>query len=415
MRDAELPPRFRVYDLRDAEGGTMSRRILMFLAQFLPVVGGAERQARLLTSALIARGLTVEIMTLQLDPRWPIREELPGGIVVHRIPYIDLNRSRPRAKNLGLGVITVFLNFVRISAALRRRAACFDVLHAHNGQSPLTAWAIRCARRHEIGTVLKVANIGEWFDLRILRKHRVWGKPAVRWLVQYTDRWQAISRRVAEELTAATVANERIVQIPNGVQVPLEAARIPSLASRFLYLGRLAFTAPRDVTGLISAFESIGRRHPAVELALVGGGDRLEEMRTVFAASPLRERIYSPGEQDPDQWLCWAHCLVQPSFSEGMSNALLEGMARGLACVAYDIPPNREVLADGGAGVLVPVGDRDGLASALQEMARSVALAQRFGANARERVVTTYEIGLVAERLAGIYATLMPDVATPKT
>jgi glycosyltransferase involved in cell wall biosynthesis len=99
--------------------------------------------------------------------------------------------------------------------------------------------------------------------------------------------------------------------------------------------------------------------------------------------------------------------MVQPSFFEGMSNALLEGMAAGLACVAYDIPPNRETLGDGAAGILVPVGDHPGLAAVLSDLASIDGLAETWGRRAHERAETTYDIQKIALRTIAVYEQLL--------
>jgi glycosyltransferase involved in cell wall biosynthesis len=174
-------------------------------------------------------------------------------------------------------------------------------------------------------------------------------------------------------------------------------------ARRFLYLGRLSDNARRDVPTLITAFEKIAARHADAELALVGGGDRLEDTREAARRSGARERISLPGFADPEKWFAWADCFVLPSTREGLSNALLEAMAEGLPCIANDIPPNREVLRDGDAGVLVPVGDAAALEAAMERMITDGDHAARFAERAIRRVEETYSIRAVADRYALLY------------
>lgn len=378
----------------------------MFVPQFFPVVGGAERQAELLTATLVSLGVSAEVLTAQLELGWPTFEIRPGNVVVRRIPYFDLNRRCPRARSLGLGQLAMCLNAVRTASSIRRLASRFEVLHAHNAQSPLTAWVVRYAHRLGLRTVVKVVNSGDWFDLKVLRRHRLWGGRSVRWLKESTDCWVAISLAVADDLRSWGVSGERIVHLPNGVAVRAAQPELPDIAGRVLYLGRISTTAPRDVSGLLHAFELAAKDNPHLELALVGGGNRLDSIRVAALASPARERIHVLGEEPPSSWLRWAHCLVQPSFSEGMSNALLEAMASGLACVAYDIPPNREALSGGEAGLLVPVRDHSALAGALHRMASVRGLARDFGRRARERAERVYDIEKIARRAIEIYGSI---------
>jgi glycosyltransferase involved in cell wall biosynthesis len=218
------------------------------------------------------------------------------------------------------------------------------------------------------------------------------------------DRWIAISAAVEDEMRAAGIPPDRIVRVPNGVVLPEAARQLPDRAVNFLHLGRLDHAAPRDFEGLIACFSEVARDRP-LELAIVGGGDRLHELRSLAAGSPAASRIQIPGFGDGEAWRSWAHVLVQPSYFEGMSNALLEAMACGLACIAYDIAPNREALADGEAGLLVPPGDRAALARAIHRVATEPGLARDLGARARLRA-GAYDIDHIAATLERVYVEL---------
>ena len=69
---------------------------------------------------------------------------------------------------------------------------------------------------------------------------------------------------------------------------------------------------------------------------------------------------------------------------EGMPNAMLEAMALGLPVVATDCPPGgpRMVITDGENGLLVPVGDENALAAAINRLIEDPQLADRLGRNA---------------------------------
>jgi glycosyltransferase involved in cell wall biosynthesis len=183
--------------------------------------------------------------------------------------------------------------------------------------------------------------------------------------------------------------------------------RATKRVTAFLYMGRLSANTGRDVPALVRAFDRLATTHPDVELAIVGGGGLLEETRRLAGTCAARDRIHLPGFDRPGKWLAWADCFVLPSRREGLSNALLEAMAAGLPCIANDIPPNREVLDDGQAGVLVPVEDCDALEAAMREMAEDDGMARRFGLKAKERAERCYSIRAVADRYAQLYESLL--------
>jgi len=72
-----------------------------------------------------------------------------------------------------------------------------------------------------------------------------------------------------------------------------------------------------------------------------------------------------------------------PSLHEGCPNALLEAMASGHVCIAYDIPAVREILS--GSGILVPPGDAHGILDQLERLLDCEDSAKRWIEAAHQR------------------------------
>jgi len=159
---------------------------------------------------------------------------------------------------------------------------------------------------------------------------------------------------------------------------------------------------------LLRAFDRLAMEFPESQLKLVGGGEREGEIRSLLEsllhASSRTELI---GFSDPKSWLEWADALIHPSLAEGMSNTLLEGMAHGVACIANDIPPNREVLGDGKAGILVPVGDVDALAQAMRRLATVPGECEQWRQRGRKRAEEVYSIDRITDEYLQLYAGLL--------
>lgn len=382
----------------------MTRAVLMFCPQFRPIVGGAERQAEKLAKALVKRGLRVVVLTPRLVNDTLGREE-DSGLVIHRFPIFDLCKRLPGMRGLGpLNLLSIRKQTMR---AVSNHLDGVDVVHTHIA-SPMTAFAMQAARKRGVPSLCKVAVSGQKTDLGELCRIGLGGARLAQAMIRQLNYWVATTQAVRRSLLDWGVAPDRIAMIPNGVDLDGDsvASQKCDVARRFLYLGRLSTNSQRDVPTLVRAFDRVADQIPDAELAVVGDGDLYEETAALVAQFRNRQRIQMPGQQKPEPWLQWADCFVLPSRYEGLSNALLEAMAYRLPCIANDIPPNREVLDDGKAGILVPVGDEDRLFHEMLRVATEAGVAEAVGKSALRRVEERYSIAAVADQYIDLYEQL---------
>jgi mannosyltransferase len=86
---------------------------------------------------------------------------------------------------------------------------------------------------------------------------------------------------------------------------------------------------------------------------------------------------------------------------------LIEAMAAGAALVAARAGAAELVVEDGVTGVLVPTGDADALAAALEPLMRGVASANAMGVRARQRVEEKFSLDVEAAEIAAVYRCLI--------
>lgn len=383
----------------------MPRSVLMFCSQFRPVVGGAERQAEKLSIALAAQGCRVKILTPRLDSS-SASIEMAEGVEIERFPLFDLKEKFPKLR--GAGPLNLLLLKAQISKIIKKEVRNFDVVHTHIA-SPLTAFAMEAAIDLGKPVLCKVAMTGTEDDLDRVRSIGLGGKRIANRLKKMMTRWVATTAAVEEGLLAQGVTAKRISRIPNGVELSAPSDHSPAEPARFLYLGRLSTDAQRDVPTLIKAFDRLVEQFSDIELAIIGSGNLFESTKTMAETAVHSARIKMPGEQPPEAWLLWANCYVQPSRKEGLSNALLEAMSNGLACIANDIPPNREVLDHGAAGLLTKVEDVDDLYNKMHSLASDEKQRKYWGQLAQTRVAEVYSIDNVANRYIRLYEELLNE------
>ena len=146
----------------------------------------------------------------------------------------------------------------------------------------------------------------------------------------------------------------------------------------------------------------------AAYLVVVGDGPLRPAVTEAVRRSPAPERItvtgFVPHSAVP-QILASLDLLALPSVYEEMGSVLVEAMATGLPVVASRVGGIPDVVEDGVTGVLVPAGDVDALAAALDELVADPDRRRRLSTAAGERAAR-YSWPTLARRTAELYAGL---------
>jgi L-malate glycosyltransferase len=380
-------------------------RVVMIVRLFAPWVGGMERQALLLARALERSGAaSIRIVT----GRWfrgTARDEVVEGIAVHRNHALWGMSGVRGGPTLG-----GYFFILTLIAHLWRTRRTYDVIHVHGLSYHAFASAI-ASKLTGRPLIVKLANAGPGSDLAKMREGRhlrgtSWMLP----IVLHRARFVALNRLIAEELLEAGLTEERVVMIPNGVEVVPTGSPVRSGghdgALRILYVGRLH--AQKSLETLLAAMSmlDLGPDRPPAILDLVGEGPERSALEKRATELGLDERVVFHGERlDVSEFHAQADVFVLPSMAEGVSNALLEAMAAGLPAVVSDIPGNAQVLAEGG-GLLFPAGDGRALAENLRRVLSNDEFRTEVGLAAR-RAAGRYTIDDVASRYRDLYEALV--------
>jgi glycosyltransferase involved in cell wall biosynthesis len=97
---------------------------------------------------------------------------------------------------------------------------------------------------------------------------------------------------------------------------------------------------------------------------------------------------------------------VLTSDSESLSNVILEAMAAGVPVVAYQVGGNAELVNEE-RGVLVPAGDEEGFAAAVERLLASHSMRLQLGRNGRKFAQENFSLERVLARYEACYQTLL--------
>ncbi|WP_291356972.1 glycosyltransferase [Desulfovibrio sp.] len=210
--------------------------------------------------------------------------------------------------------------------------------------------------------------------------------------------------------------------IPNAVKLPGRAADpagAPGARKTLLWLGRL-HEPLKQCRMAVDAFALIAQKFPDWDLHIVGDGPDGPLIRAhakqVAGRHNLEGRIQFLGESgDVPAHFTSAQAYCFSSRTEGMPNALLEGMAAGLPCVAFaGCPGVADIITHGKNGLLAQAMDASSLAGQLERLLADAPLRERLGAAARESMARFSETavfdaweGMLREAAAQKGATVM--------
>ena len=139
---------------------------------------------------------------------------------------------------------------------------------------------------------------------------------------------------------------------------------------------------------LIIAFEQVTREVRGAELRLVGGGNEREQVRLtqLVADRDLADHVSFAGPvRDVASEIARARVIALPSSTEGVSTALLEGMAAGRPVVATRVGHLHTIVDEGVEGFFVEVGDVCAMADRIVRLLCDTRLAHAMGRAGRRR------------------------------
>jgi L-malate glycosyltransferase len=242
---------------------------------------------------------------------------------------------------------------------------------------------------------------------------------------QLAHRVVANSTAAVEQLIEEGVADWRIVQIGNGIDLSRypeddAAARLARAKST----GRRVITTVANLRPgkghdvLLKAAARVIRRVPDVQFQIVGDGPRRQELEQQAAALRISAQVSFLGHRDDvPAVLAQSDLFAFPSFMEAAPNAVIEAMAAGLPIVATRVGGIPEVIEHEHNGLLVAPGDDRALAAGLLRVIERPELALQVGEAARQTVEARFSFDRMVSEfqelfLAELSARVAPEVLT---
>lgn len=288
---------------------------------------------------------------------------------------------------------------------------CFDLVHVH---TPVAAFLARyLAKATRQGPVLYTAHGFHFYR----------GAPIRHWLVYYPA--EGLAARWTDGLIVMNgedyVNAQRLGFNPgenlfwvHGVGVDLDRFSSVDLSMSIrkeLGLGTedvvvtcvTEFTPTKNHALLLKAWEKLAQRTTNAHLLLVGDGILRPGLQQQVEKKALPRVHFVGFRRDVPQILKETDIFVLASRREGLPRCIMEAMAAGKPVVATDVRGSRELVENGKTGLLIELGDVEGLVSALEKLINDAELRLAMGREGLERI-KDYSLQRVLSEMDFVYS-----------
>ena len=370
----------------------MSRHLLIAASQYLPQIGGMERQMEYIAHEFEQKGWQVDIVVpRRLNSTAAIEKD--GAITIRRTFSCPLRFLQSVTEALGALWFCCGKVFRSVDTVHCHNFSCFGMMLIYQavrkGKTAVITFHSHPHVPHP-GTLMH-----KWMS-KVMPKLRV----------------VVISPQIRDAfLEAFPNCAKNVSFVANGVDV--ERFTVPSpeerIAARrslkirddvFLvsYVGRLS--AEKGIDTLLDVCRKLSTS-PNVQIAIAGDGPLVDSV--VDAAKGIQKILYLGGNQDVKN-VYWASDLyLLPSYREGMPVALLEAMACGIPAVVTATAGSTAVIDDQHDGVVVQVGNAAALASAVLSLRDNVTLCHAMGNAAATKIRAHWSGAIEIRRLEDIF------------
>jgi glycosyltransferase involved in cell wall biosynthesis len=158
----------------------------------------------------------------------------------------------------------------------------------------------------------------------------------------------------------------------------------------------------------LKAGKLLMQKRPDLKIVLVGEGNP-QPLQALAASLGIADRVVFAGFiEDIPAALAAMDVVVCASLrGEGLTGAIREALAMGRPVVSTDVAGNGELVISEETGLLVPPGEPEALARAVEKILKNPELAVRYGEKGRQRVMELCAEDVRLARVENIYQTLL--------
>ena len=280
-----------------------------------------------------------------------------------------------------------------------------DLIHAHYAIPHASAAFTARAILEQEGLRVPYITTLHGTDITLLGRDPSF-EPVISFAINQSDAVTAVSKSLKDDTRHLFGVNREIEVVPNffcpnhfaiPVKEDLRAAIAPGHEPIITHISN--FRPLKRVQDVVQAFARVRAAQPAKLLFIGDGPERYAAEVLAEQLGVHRDTLFLGKVKNPIEALLISDLFMLPSESESFGLSALEAMAAGVPVVASTAGGISEVVEDGVAGILCPIGDVDALAEAALHLLSDPERLERFSLQALqsanrfhiERVLPEYE------------------------
>lgn len=302
-------------------------------------------------------------------------------------------------------IIKAFFKIIKIN-----KAEPFNIINIHH-YGNLYVYPIVFRLVFKIPILMKLALDFEShiMDVSLIEKHKFrakalnysWLKFFIKYLIKKVNFIRAINSKMYQDLIDIGYPKDHILRIPNGISSKkfMSINKVIHQHTNFGFVGRLIEF--KNLKFLLHSFKLYLSEYPDDKLFFYGTGPEISYILAFIDKNKLANNIFLCGfEKDKRKIYSTIDVLIDPSFSQGISNSNLEAMTSETFLIASNVPGNKDLITHQKTGLLFNPYSKNDLLNQLKYYKESNnIIIEEILENAKKNITINYDISGIAQKI----------------
>ncbi len=254
----------------------------------------------------------------------------------------------------------------------------------------LVAWLL--AKKYKLK--LQIQIHGDYFGSSYWKKESFLNRLRFylgKYLIKKADSIRVVSNRTRESLVELGLTPEKIVIMPiySPVSSKSLAVKREKTDEKFVFLTAGRLVNVKNIALQIRAMKEVVKIYPRTELWIAGDGPERKKLETESRKSNMSNNIKFLGwKENLEDFYRQADAFLLTSNYEGWGLVVIEAASFRLPIIMTDVGCAGEVIKNGESGIVIEVGDKEALITAMMKLIQDRNLSEKIGEGAKRAVLS---------------------------